>query len=653
MENRIVDIENKTKECWKKFVNMGEINETVLRPIIVESWKECKKFNVNPYDDNRRVLSQEKLEQTLSENRNLIHTAKPFIMELYKIVEGSGFVAVLTDKDANILHIIGDKEIMDNAEKIVLKVGANWGYPLGGNTAIGLSLLKGLPFQVVAYEHYSKAFHPWTCSAAPIRNPDNAIIGTISISGNSKNTHRHTLGMVVGCVKAIENSLRLEMTSNQLLATNKHMATIIESISNGIITIDCYGKITLINKIAKKILGLNNESDEDEYVPKECLKPMMKSIHEKVAIVDEEIDIINSHGRFSFIITAKSILNHKEEIVGAVALLRGIKSVKKLVNRMAGATATFTFNSLIGTAKKFIDQIGLAKIAAQSSSNILIIGESGVGKELFAQAIHNASSRKDGMPFVAINCAAIPRELIASELFGYSKGAFTGARSAGKPGKFEMADGGTLFLDEIGDMPLDLQANLLRVLETRQITRLGDNKIISINVRIIAATHKNLKKEIAKNNFRQDLFFRLKVFQLDLPPLRERREDIPSLAEHFIKAINHHLEKKIIGISQDVLETFKNYFWPGNVRELHNVIERSAQIAENGVIQLQHLPNEFRSQSRHFGVNNNEGLNLRANEILLIKKALDKFNGEITISAKKLGISRNTLYRKIERYDIV
>jgi transcriptional regulator with PAS, ATPase and Fis domain len=282
------------------------------------------------------------------------------------------------------------------------------------------------------------------------------------------------------------------------------------------------------------------------------------------------------------------------------------------------------------------------------------MGESGTGKEIVAQAIHNASSRKSG-PFLGINCAALPRGLIESELFGYTEGAFTGAKKGGNPGKFELADGGTLFLDEIGEMPLDVQAILLRVLQENSIVRIGGREIIPINVRIIAATNKNLLDQVKMGHFRNDLFYRLNVLTITIPPLRERSEDITILSYHFLDKVNQRLGKNVSVISDEVLRLFYNYNWPGNARELQNIIERSVNITNGNTVLPSSLPDYVLNTAKLSNGNYvplSDLLSISEYEKQLIVSLLHKHQGNRAKVAKHLGISRSTLYRKFKEYNI-
>lgn len=330
-----------------------------------------------------------------------------------------------------------------------------------------------------------------------------------------------------------------------------------------------------------------------------------------------------------------------------------IKRKRKLSKRLLNNQAIYTFDKIIGKSKKITSTIEYAKKISDSNSTILITGESGTGKEIFAQAIHNYSQRRD-MPFIAINCGALPSNLIELELFGYEDGAFTGAKKGGNAGKFEMAEGGTIFLDEIGEMPLDMQVSLLRVMEEGIINRIGGCKQILLNVRIIAATNKDLKEEVSKGRFRKDLFYRLNVLPIHIPSLRDRKEDVPLLVEYYMKKASRRLNKKIVDIDENSMENLKQYEWAGNVRELENIIELT--------VSTEKLPEEFcHSKVYEINIENTVfkqdtqigNMNLELLEKNHIINVLHNFRGNISLAAKVMGIGRNTLYRKIQKYHIM
>jgi sigma-54 dependent transcriptional regulator, acetoin dehydrogenase operon transcriptional activator AcoR len=319
---------------------------------------------------------------------------------------------------------------------------------------------------------------------------------------------------------------------------------------------------------------------------------------------------------------------------------------RKLAGRILNGKAIYTFDKIISQNERFRSIIEYAKKIADSKSTVLITGESGTGKEIFAQSIHNYSTRREE-PFVAVNCGAIPRTLIESELFGYEEGAFTGAKKGGNMGKFELAEGGTIFLDEIGEMPTDMQIKLLRVIEEGVINRIGSSKQQPLNVRIIAATNKDLKIEIQKETFRKDLYYRLNVLPVFLTPLRERREDIPLLVDYYMKKTSRKLNREPVNITVEYMDYLQSHDWPGNIRELENVIEL---VVNTGAIEVNQWNNEFK-QSKPLNIKAHLQ-SLEAIEKIHIINILNEVEGNISIAAKILDIGRNTLYRKLQKYEI-
>lgn len=344
---------------------------------------------------------------------------------------------------------------------------------------------------------------------------------------------------------------------------------------------------------------------------------------------------------------ASEVREMTKELIGLENKINEYKGeIKRLQN------SKYTFDSIITQDPKMEYLKNLARTAAHSNSTVLILGESGTGKELFAQAIHKASYRKFG-PFIPINCAAIPRELLESELFGYEPGAFTGASKDGKPGKFELANGGTIFLDEIGDMPLDMQVKLLRVLEEKEFERVGGNKKINLDARIIAATHDNIEQAMERGRFREDLYYRLNVINIDIPPLRERVDDIPLLAQHLLDSLCKELRSKNKKLNKKTLEILMMHKWPGNIRELRNILERSITISQVSEVLPEHLPERFLNDSLDES---------KAKKIVPLKSIIENAekeailnaiisaNGNKTLAAKRLGIHRTALYKKLAKY---
>lgn len=370
------------------------------------------------------------------------------------------------------------------------------------------------------------------------------------------------------------------------------------------------------------------------------------------------------------VINALPIFNGRNELIGALSVERDITQIVKLNENLFTTSAELNelrqkiyvntsenpFSKLVGKSEALQQTIQIANKAAKTDATTLILGESGTGKEICARAIHESSPRKNG-PFIPVNCGAIPSALFESELFGYEGGAFTGAEKKGKAGKIEMADGGTLFLDEVGELPLEMQVKLLRVLQENVIYRIGDSKGKKVNVRFIAATNQNLEKLVNEKTFRADLYYRLNVIQITMPPLRNRKEDIPELLEFFTKQFAKKYEVPVPNIEPDAVSVLLDYSWPGNVRELRNLSERIVILSEKQTINKQDLLPFFQGMGGESGPlpqNGSQSLFEEREEIekQLIEEALAQTNGNKSAAAKKLGISRVTLYNKMKKYGL-
>ncbi|MBC7075082.1 MAG: sigma-54-dependent Fis family transcriptional regulator, partial [Syntrophomonadaceae bacterium] len=533
-------------DTWEK-VHKGSIPSNIhISKEIQDSWKRSKFYGVDPYKKtNTNILDEYSFKQRLEANKSLLNLTIPAMEALYSITKGSGFCITIADKDGYILKRIGDEDELAFTAYSNFKEGANWSEEVMGTNAVGLVLIYDRPIQVFGYEHYCKCACTSTCSAAPIHDLSGKIIGVLDLTGPYKLVNAHTLGMVEASAKAIEREMELSDAYYNIRLANLQKKAIIESISEGLFAVDQHGKITHINKRASDLLEIKIEDclnkNIHEVLPADNIY-FFNTISSGRTTYGETMLIKTNKEKKKFMVNCTPLKDQRSSASNGVVVI--LHELHAVVNKIIGNTPNITFDSLIGESTSFKSALAQARIAAETDSNILLIGESGTGKDLFAQAIHNASNRRKET-FLAINCAAIPRELISSELFGYEEGAFTGARRGGNPGKFELADQGTIFLDEIGEMPLDLQASLLRVLEEKNIIRLGGKEFIPINVRVISATNKDLEKEIKKGNFRHDLFFRLRVVSINIPPLRERKGDIPILAEHFAKSIGSRIGKNI------------------------------------------------------------------------------------------------------------
>lgn len=442
------------------------------------------------------------------------------------------------------------------------------------------------------------------------------------------------------------------------LASEPILKTILDSISDGILVLDDKGYVLHLNPQGAEIFGLERANVLGKHITEIVdFRPVVLDVLESgQGYLEKEFFIQSpSRGKMHFMKSAIVIRDKCARILGVIDTFRLVDSMRKIIPRIAGSKAKFTFGDIIGKEPIFIEALNISRIAAQSNANVLIEGESGTGKEMFAHAIHQASTRASG-PLIIVNCASLPRSLIESELFGYESGSFTGARKEGFSGKFEQANGGTILLDEIGEMPIDMQSKLLRVLQDHTFTRIGGTRNITVDMRVIAATNKKLLEEIRNNTFREDLYYRLNVLCVHTPSLRERQDDIPLLVSHFAREIAAQHGRPVPDIDQEVLEVFREYPWPGNVRELENVIERAIIISQADRMTIRQLPHYILSSTQqHRGDENGGdeekgGRNLEKLEKNGIRLALKEAGGNISLCSKMLGISRNTLYRKMKQY---
>ncbi len=437
-----------------------------------------------------------------------------------------------------------------------------------------------------------------------------------------------------------------------------YTSALFNAVKAGIIATDLGGNIIYVNKRICKSLKINKEQLTNISI--KALIPNWSSIFNMASlgniVKNKETIVTTKHISLKFNIEVSSIIDSNNTKLGFGIIFR--TSEKNLIpdNKNLGMVARYTFDDIIGKSKTLKQIIEYAQTIADSPSTILIEGESGTGKEVFAQSIHNASGRKINS-FVAINCAAIPENLIESELFGYDDGAFTGAKKGGQPGKFELANKGTLFLDEIGDMKPDMQVKLLRTIQESSVTRVGGERVIPVDVRIIAATNKNLLEEVERGHFRMDLYYRISVIPLHIPSLRERKGDLPALIRFFLNKKSSILQKEIPQMGYSMLQQLLDYDWPGNVRELENFIEQLVNF--NGEISLdsfqklkqveQMVKNTSPTQPEIL-INPNSSLkDMEKNHII---NTLKHLNGNISKTAKVLDISRNTLYLKLKKYKI-
>src|SRR6266566_6984375 len=675
------------------------MQESILPPALMQSWRRCAALGLDPYGDPSLEDSTQATVSSVSQK--LLSLVRPVMEDLHQFVEESPCVVVFADVEARIMDYFGDRVIQEELEHLSLSIGASWKEERQGANALALALQESFPIQLDGAMHYRAALHPLYTSAAPVHDLLGRAVGVLGVIGRHETCHPHTLGMITAAAQAISNQLQMQVwlsNANDLLAELK---TILETLPEGILLLRRDGVISQMNAPAGSMLGLMPAKVTGRRLSDVLPLPavLAQAILRQQQLADEELVFDTVHGRAPCLCSLKAISSYRPEtgletIVsspglllsepvaadGFVMILRSIERVQKLVNRMTGAHARLTFANVVGESPALKEAMRLARLAANSNSTVLLHGETGTGKEIFAQSIHNSSARTDG-PFVAVNCAAIPRELINTELFGYEGGSFTGADRQGRPGKFEQAHGGTLFLDEIGDMPLDLQTTLLRAIETRTIVRIGGYRVIPADVRIIVATHKDLREEVMRGNFRSDLYYRLHVLTIHIPSLRNRIDDLPLLVQHFLLRQSRNLSRSFT-ITPEAMILLCQYSWPGNVRELENMLERVTYLMPGTVITIADLPidvqqavennqadyvddsdSALQTQKSPYELHRaqplltEQGTALKEQsmnaEMQAIMKAWDASNGHITRAAALLGISRTTMWRKMVKYGLI
>ncbi|MBW1679513.1 MAG: sigma 54-interacting transcriptional regulator [Deltaproteobacteria bacterium] len=437
---------------------------------------------------------------------------------------------------------------------------------------------------------------------------------------------------------------------------SNQLEVILNSIADGVFTIDLHKKVTSFNKTAERITGI----PRDQAIGQKCFDVFHSNICQTSCALEEtmrtgkemidlKVNILNIKGeQIPVGISTAVIRDNKEKVIGGVETFRDLSVLEELKKEI---TKHYTFEDIISKHHKVQAIFDVLPDIADSESTVLIQGPSGSGKELFARAIHNLSPRKKG-PYVVVNCGALPDTLLESELFGYLRGAFTDAKK-NKPGRFARAEGGTLFLDEIGDLSIALQAKLLRVLQEKEYEPLGGTKPVKANVRIIAATNKDLTERLSRGAFRDDLYYRINVIKIELPPLSQRREDIPYLVDHFIRQFNLKMGKRITRVSAEVLNLFMQYDFPGNIRELENIIEHAFVLCRETQITTPNLPQDFIEKNIPAQKAKSVKMNaLGCAEAQIIRNALKKHKGHRGKTARELEIHKTTLWRKMKKLGI-
>jgi len=625
----------------------------VIKEEIQKSHERSRRYGIDPncvVNPHQVRLSPNELELSINRNQTFFDIAVRQLEDLYEIC-GDSFTMILADSEGYFLHIVGSPPMLKRLAEVNCSLGFRWTERDVGTTATALAIAGKIPVQITEKESFCRRGRGYTNSAAPIFAEGDNLLGVVIATGDADQVHAHTLGMMITAARSIENELDLLKKGTELIIHNRSMKAVIESIDSGIIVINRDGMIVELNNRGMAMLRGHDVTGSAIQNLAPTGLDWVRLLHSETECMDREFFFkLPDGGTIQVMATIRPIKVLQGELGGYVIKFDEISRIRKLVNEMAGSHAIFTLDDILGVSPAIQHAKKLALKAARNRSSVLITGETGTGKELFAQAIHNQGGRRK-RPFVVINCGAIPRELLESELFGYVEGAFTGAAKGGRPGKFELANGGTVFLDEIGDMPMDMQVKLLRVLQSGEVLRIGEHRPRLVDVRIIAATNLDIKQAHVRGSFRPDLFYRLDVFPITVPPLRERRGDIVLLARYFLERRRSHFNNVIEGFSPEAEHLLESYNWPGNVRELENVIERVLNIVEEPFITLQHLAFLKGRLKKDLRPDQSEAL-LEFSEWQTIRDVMYSMGHNIAQASKALGISRPTLYKKLKKYNL-
>lgn len=556
----------------------------------------------------------------------------------------------LFDASGRMLGSEGDPRTRDALAEINFAPGALWLESATGTNGPGTAIASDRPVHIIGAEHYCEAWQAWHCAAAPIHDPlTGEVAGVVDLSGPAEAASPQALHLILTLALAAERAL----AAREL----EHRCRLLRAFS------ECSGRypgeVVIVADRAGRVIAAAPAAPPDFHPDREADPSIRQAI---AALIEEAADEAPRSARGLLVHEDASavvypVFDGASQIGGCLLLRRVPRS--RTTPASSRRPTRYSFLDLMGESPALAEACRIAGAAAANTLPVLILGESGVGKELFAQSIHSASERRE-RPFIAVNCGALPTELVESELFGYVGGAFSGARRDGSIGKFEAADGGTIFLDEVGELPAAAQTALLRVLQEGEITRVGGNEPKRVNVRVIAATNRDLPTALAEGRMRRDLYYRLNVLTLELPPLRERREDIALLARRFLDAAAAAMHKRGLELDDDAMAALRAYDWPGNVRELQNVIARLVALSRSTRITLADLPAATRGQvaatpaasatgqgtlSRAPGEEPNGTVREERARLL----ALIHSSPTMSAAAASLGVTRSTLYRRLER----
>ncbi len=620
------------------------------------------KYDVNKDDlrvADRFCLSPTELTKRRENNTLLLKAINQQMSIMSELLVESSYAMSIADREGYILEVCGNERMLAYYESRNCTPGYQWTLETVGTSSMAMALYEKKPIVLAPTESWPYVSWEYVNAASPVFDHKNELIGTISMTGPKETMQSHTIGLLVQAAANVQLQFHEASKVKETQIRNHFLDCLIEADMRGVVALDTNGVILHMNNKAAMLLKVSTHptfiASPDEELPKHIddvlgseykIAPLVKS---GSTLAGRETLCTIDGFTFRFMLSLTPIRAAGQKALGALLHMTERQQIINIVNTVSGLHPTHTFNSLIGKSASFKEAVRVAKIVAKSNAPVLIQGETGTGKELFAQAIHNASPRASGV-FMAINCGAIPRDLLESELFGYEGAAFTGAQKGGRPGKLELAHGGTLFLDEIGDMPFDMQVKLLRVLNSGEIQRIGGRKSILLDLRIITATNVDLYESVNTNSFREDLYYRINTFHIQVPPLRHRKGDILHLAQFFLDNMKSENE---LSFSPRAMLFMEHYPWLGNVREMQSAVERGARLCTGTFIEPEDLfttiQHEKHAQAPQVqAAVSHKPVNRKERELAEIEHYMNLYNNNVTAVAKALQVSRITIYRKLK-----
>jgi transcriptional regulator of acetoin/glycerol metabolism len=639
---------SRLREARRQLVSSGRMPADLIQTDLARSWLRCWQHGLQPMGrmPGAPNASGAQLARELERQRELVAHARPVMEFLHEQTRDTDSMSILAGADGMLLHTLGDPHFIGRAERVALRVGATWQEQYRGTNAIGTALADDRAMVVHAEEHYLERNGFLTCAAVPIHDSKGRILGALDVSGDHRGYHRHTLGLVRSAARMIEHRLfdtRHDPRQWNGLRLRFHIQPEgIGTVAEGLLAVTEDGQLAGANAAALDLLELDWQRLTHTQIGAVLAESLAQLIDwgQRASTTPHVVHTRNGSAVWVRVEAGRLMLQRHR--MASLSTPQPVTTVQPVDALSALDTGDTVFRSAIARARKLMGK----PIA------ILLQGESGVGKEVFARAAHMSGPRGE-QPFVAVNCAALPENLIEAELFGYQGGAFTGARREGAPGRIREAHGGTLFLDEIGDMPLALQARLLRVLQERVVVPLGGGKPVAVDFCLVCATHRDLPNEMQAGRFREDLYYRLNGLTLRLPPLRERT-DLTQLLE---SELHDLVPDRSVTVAPDVLQAMQGYRWPGNVRQLFNALRTACALldGDEDTIGWDHLPDDLLQALRpvtateHATVASNEAdtpPDLRTLSQQTIARTVAQCEGNLSEAARLLGISRNTLYRR-------